>query len=183
MLCLTASFNEKLLLSNGLCISPIKNGDGPQQTRSLREATANIDNDKDLSDYLMAHHAKVPLGHGEPKYERNPVSVPSLGPGRFISTRELTRRRSLTRRRKPLRSRGREQAARRHHLHSSRRSPLQSRPATVQSRAARRDRTTARRWCPPAHRARPWVLASCPARFPSSNITSSLNTRSSIAET
>lgn len=74
-LCLLASFNEKLLLSNGICISPIKNGDGPQQSRSLREATANIDDEKDLNDYLTAHHAKVPLGHGEPKYERNPVSL------------------------------------------------------------------------------------------------------------
>lgn len=70
-----ASFNEKLLLSNGLCISPIKNGDGLQQARSLREATASIDNEKDLNDYLMAHYPKVPQGHGEPKYERNPVSL------------------------------------------------------------------------------------------------------------
>lgn len=79
MFCPEASFNEKLLLSNGLCISPIKNGDGPQQTRSLREATADIDNEKDLNEYLMALHPKVPLGHGEPKYERHPVSLPSPG--------------------------------------------------------------------------------------------------------
>lgn len=45
----------------------------------MREATASIDNEKDLNEYLMAHHAKVPQGHGEPKYERNPVSLPNAG--------------------------------------------------------------------------------------------------------
>lgn len=73
---LIASFNEKLLLSNGLCISPIKNGDAPQHPRSLRDATASIDNEKDMNDYLSGFHPKVPLDQGEPKYERNPVRLP-----------------------------------------------------------------------------------------------------------
>ena len=41
----------------------------------MREATASIDDEKDLNEYLMAYRAKVPQGHGEPKYERNPVSL------------------------------------------------------------------------------------------------------------
>ncbi|SPN99780.1 related to GTPase-activating protein beta-chimerin [Cephalotrichum gorgonifer] len=93
-----ATFNEKHLLSNGLCISPIKNGAAPQQ-RSLRQATAAIDNEKDLNEYLLAHHSRVPPGQGEVKYERSavlsrpsqppvsqqakPVGAPTPPPGQF----------------------------------------------------------------------------------------------------
>ncbi|KAI3537232.1 beta-chimaerin [Colletotrichum paranaense] len=68
-----ASFNEKLLLSNGLSISPIKgqgSGGGP---RSLREAVLAINNEKDLHDYLTSHHSKVANNNGEVKYEKNPI--------------------------------------------------------------------------------------------------------------
>ncbi len=68
----TASFNEKLLLSNGLSISPLKTDKSP--TRSLREIVTAIDNEKDLNFYLGGYHAKVPPRSGEPKYERHPVS-------------------------------------------------------------------------------------------------------------
>ncbi|KAK1763602.1 hypothetical protein QBC33DRAFT_242428 [Phialemonium atrogriseum] len=66
-----ASFNEKLLLSNGLSISPLKTQTG--EVRSLREVMAAIDNDKDLSEYVSAHFKQLPPRRGEPKYERNPI--------------------------------------------------------------------------------------------------------------
>lgn len=66
-----ASFNEKLLLSNGLSISPLKGQSG--EARSLRECIAAIDNDRDLNDFVSAHHKQLPPKTAEPKYERNPV--------------------------------------------------------------------------------------------------------------
>lgn len=36
---------------------------------------AAIDNDKDLSEYVSAHFKQLPPRRGEPKYERNPVSI------------------------------------------------------------------------------------------------------------
>lgn len=66
-----ASFNEKLLLSNGLSISPLK--EQPGDSRSLREVIFAIDNDKDLNGFLSAHYKQLPPRAGELKYERNPI--------------------------------------------------------------------------------------------------------------
>ncbi|KAL1882038.1 hypothetical protein VTK73DRAFT_2752 [Phialemonium thermophilum] len=66
-----ASFNEKLLLSNGLSISPLKVQAG--EARSLREVMSSINNDKDLNEFLSSHYKQLPPRQGEPKYERNPV--------------------------------------------------------------------------------------------------------------
>ncbi|KAK2010109.1 RhoGAP domain-containing protein [Colletotrichum eremochloae] len=74
-----ASFNEKLLLSNGLCISPIK-GHGSGGPRSLREAVMAINNEKDLHDYLISHHSKVANNNGEVKYEKNPILATARHP-------------------------------------------------------------------------------------------------------
>lgn len=69
-----ASFNEKLLLSNGLSVSPMQNGKGTiPLSMSLREIVSQVDTQKDLSDYLCANHNRVPPNKGEPKYERHPV--------------------------------------------------------------------------------------------------------------
>ncbi|OLN86092.1 putative Rho-GTPase-activating protein 7 [Colletotrichum chlorophyti] len=73
-----ASFNEKLLLSNGLSISPIKGQSGGQ--RSLREAVMSINNEKDLHDYLSSHHSKLPPNYGEVKYEKNPIMATARHP-------------------------------------------------------------------------------------------------------
>ncbi|KAI0125174.1 hypothetical protein BJ170DRAFT_491898 [Xylariales sp. AK1849] len=80
-----ASFNEKLLLSNGLVISPLKN---PQsgQARSLKEVIQAVDNNKDLEDYLLSFHSRVPPKSSEPKYERNPV----LNPQQNMSMANMT---------------------------------------------------------------------------------------------
>ncbi|KAI9163404.1 RHO GTPase-activating protein RGD1 [Paramyrothecium foliicola] len=68
-----AAFNEKLLLSNGLIISPLRGPGAESQPRSLRQAVASINNDKDLNDYVASHHLKMAPNTGEVKYERHPV--------------------------------------------------------------------------------------------------------------
>lgn len=80
LLILLAAFNEKLLLSNGLIISPIKGqaADVSPQSRSLREAVSAIDNDKDFHNFVSSHHSKVQLNVGEVKYERHPVRTPEM---------------------------------------------------------------------------------------------------------
>ncbi|KAI1424538.1 hypothetical protein F5Y12DRAFT_751312 [Xylaria sp. FL1777] len=82
-----ASFNEKLLLSNGLVISPLKNAISPgQYSHSLKEVIHGIDNKKDLEDYITSFHSKLPLKTSEPKYERNPV----LNPQHNMSVNQVT---------------------------------------------------------------------------------------------
>ncbi|KAI0487303.1 hypothetical protein F4859DRAFT_464391 [Xylaria cf. heliscus] len=72
-----ASFNEKLLLSNGLVISPLKNAAlQAQYSHSLKEVIHSIDNKKDLEDFITSFHSKLPPKASEPKYERNPVLNP-----------------------------------------------------------------------------------------------------------
>ncbi|ROW13907.1 hypothetical protein VPNG_03598 [Cytospora leucostoma] len=69
-----ASFNEKLLLSNGMSVSPLKNGNGAGPSpMSLRDIVSRVDTQKDLSDYLCSNHNKVPPNKGEPKYEKHPA--------------------------------------------------------------------------------------------------------------
>lgn len=68
-----ASFNEKLLLSNGLNMSPLKGSESGNQPRSLREAVFAIDNEKDLSNYISSFANKVPARKSEIKYEKNSV--------------------------------------------------------------------------------------------------------------
>ncbi|KAI1500671.1 hypothetical protein F5X99DRAFT_419093 [Biscogniauxia marginata] len=81
-----ASFNEKLLLSNGLVISPLKSATLPgQHSRSLKEVIQAINNKKDLEDYLTGVFTRLPPKSSEPKYERNPV----LNPQQNISTNQL----------------------------------------------------------------------------------------------
>ncbi|KAI1454312.1 RhoGAP-domain-containing protein [Annulohypoxylon moriforme] len=82
-----ASFNEKLLLSNGLVISPLKSATQPgQHSRSLKEVVQAIDNKKDLQNYIISFHSKVPIKSSEAKYERNPV----LNPQQNLSTSQMT---------------------------------------------------------------------------------------------
>jgi hypothetical protein len=68
-----AAFNEKLLLSNGLIISPLKGPGAESQPRSLRLAVASINNERDLDEFVASHHSKRAPYTGEVKYERNPV--------------------------------------------------------------------------------------------------------------
>ncbi|KAM3068249.1 Rho GTPase-activating protein [Clarireedia jacksonii] len=68
-----ASFNEKLLLSNGLNISPIRTKEQGSSNRSLRDAVNSIDNEKDLSNFISSFAGKVPPKATEIRYQRNPV--------------------------------------------------------------------------------------------------------------
>lgn len=70
-----AAFNEKLLLGNGLIVSPFKSQgpEGAGKPRSLRQAVAAIDNEKDINDYVAGQHGKI-QPYSEVRYERNPVS-------------------------------------------------------------------------------------------------------------
>lgn len=73
-----AAFNEKLLLSNGLSVSPLRGpgSDSHPASRSLRHAVLSIDNERDLDDFLAGHHTRVPAHAGDVKYERHPTLEP-----------------------------------------------------------------------------------------------------------
>ncbi|KAI9660839.1 MAG: hypothetical protein M1829_006449 [Trizodia sp. TS-e1964] len=70
-----ASYNEKLLLSNGMCISPLKSQSKPE-VRSLSDVVSAIDNAQDLKAYLLAFASKVPPKTPDIKYERHPTLLP-----------------------------------------------------------------------------------------------------------
>lgn len=72
-----ASFNEKLLLHNGLSVSPLKGADGEPSSRSLRDAVASIDNERDMNYYVASYSSKVPPKPTEIKYERHSVLAPA----------------------------------------------------------------------------------------------------------
>ncbi|RAH58164.1 Rho GTPase activator [Aspergillus piperis CBS 112811] len=61
-----ATFNEKLLLGQGLAISPLKDGSANPALapKSLYEVVSQIDNEKDFNEYVLSH-------------ERNPAAVTS----------------------------------------------------------------------------------------------------------
>ena len=68
-----ASFNEKLLLGNGLCVSPLSGQIGPGP-RSLRDVVYQIDNTKDFDNFVSSFSSKVGQKPTDIKYERHPVS-------------------------------------------------------------------------------------------------------------
>lgn len=68
-----ASFNEKLLLGNGICVSPLKGQNDPQAPRSLRDVVYQIDNGRDLHDYLSSFASKIGPKSTDIRYERHPV--------------------------------------------------------------------------------------------------------------
>ena len=65
--------NEKLLFSNGVCVSPLSDSDS-QESRSLRDVVSQIDNKRDLSNYISSFAGKVDTKDAEPRYERHHVS-------------------------------------------------------------------------------------------------------------
>jgi hypothetical protein len=71
-----ATFNEKLLLGNGLAVSPLTDSDGPSAQKSLRELVIEIDNEKDFNSYIASHSGKVPPTPAEIKYEKHPTLAP-----------------------------------------------------------------------------------------------------------
>ena len=71
-----AAANERLLLNNGLCVSPLKSQttNGPVSgPRSLRDIAQSVNNDKDLEDYVLGFSNKAVTKPPEIKYEKHPA--------------------------------------------------------------------------------------------------------------
>lgn len=79
ILFVTANFNEKLLLSNGVTVSPLTPADGsaPSQ-RSMRDIVLNIDDTRDFHNYVSGYSNKIPVRTSDIKYEQHPVSSNNL---------------------------------------------------------------------------------------------------------
>lgn len=80
-LTVSATFSEKLLLGQGLCVSPLKagEGDGVLAPKSLAEVVRQIDNQKDLHDYILSHEGNPgAVTAPEVQYQRHPVSCTDL---------------------------------------------------------------------------------------------------------
>jgi Rho GTPase-activating protein RGD1 len=67
-----ATFSEKLLLGNGLAVSPLPGG----ETKSLRDIIQGIDNDSDFHHFIAAQSAKVPARPSEIRYEQHHTLAP-----------------------------------------------------------------------------------------------------------
>lgn len=73
-----ASFSEKLLLGQGLCVSPLKadGNTGSFGPKSLAEVVRQVDNQKDLHEFILSHEGNPGAVASEAvKYERHPVSL------------------------------------------------------------------------------------------------------------
>ncbi|KAJ5710818.1 hypothetical protein N7488_004974 [Penicillium malachiteum] len=70
-----ATFNEKLLLGQGLCVSPLKGeSNGVAAPKSLAEVVRQVDNQKDLHDFILSHEGNPgAVAGGEARYERHPT--------------------------------------------------------------------------------------------------------------
>ncbi|KAL8922197.1 MAG: hypothetical protein Q9172_003658 [Xanthocarpia lactea] len=72
-----ASLNEKLLLGNGLCVSPLKGQSSDRSPRSLRDVVFQIDNTHDLNNYITSFAAKAGQRPADIKYQAHPSMGPS----------------------------------------------------------------------------------------------------------
>ena len=71
-----ATFNEKLLLGNGLAVTPLTDKDSGSSQRSMRDVIYEIDNDTDFHSYVRGHMSKIPARASEIKYEQHPTLAP-----------------------------------------------------------------------------------------------------------
>lgn len=69
-----ATFNEKLLLGNGLAVSPLTGESGTH--KSLRDVIIDIDNEKDFHSFVGSHANKIPARPSEIRYEQHPTLAP-----------------------------------------------------------------------------------------------------------
>lgn len=98
-----ATFNEKLLLGQGLSISPLKDAasNSAAGPRSLYDVVRQIDNEKDIQDFILSHEGNPGAVASEQlKYERHPVRLCSpCSSARYlcvVDTRILLRTRRLS---------------------------------------------------------------------------------------
>lgn len=70
-----ANFNEKLLVGNGMIVSPVKNDatDNVGESLSMREMVQQIDNERDFQTYVTSHTNNVPSKPADIQYEKHPV--------------------------------------------------------------------------------------------------------------
>ncbi|EEH23552.2 hypothetical protein PABG_05763 [Paracoccidioides brasiliensis Pb03] len=70
-----ATFTEKLLLGNGLCVSPLRNIPpvSGAEFKSLRDVAYEVDNEGDFKSYVLSHASKIASGVTEIRYERHPT--------------------------------------------------------------------------------------------------------------
>ncbi len=71
-----ATFNEKLLLGNGLAVTPLQDKENASSQRSLRDIIYEIDNETDFNSYMRGHASKVPARPSDIKYEQHPTLMP-----------------------------------------------------------------------------------------------------------
>jgi len=69
-----ATFNEKLLLGNGILITPLPSEGTNNQ--SLRDIMDGVDNDRDLHDHIVSQRSRVPPKPSDIKYEQHPTLFP-----------------------------------------------------------------------------------------------------------
>lgn len=67
-----AALSEKMLLGNGLCVSPLRS-QAAGASKSLREIAQSVDNHRDFHDYVMSFSAKAGTRQPEIKYEKHPA--------------------------------------------------------------------------------------------------------------
>jgi len=72
-----ATYNEKLLVGNGMVISPTKEA-GVAGPHSMREMVQNINNEQDLYRFITDHSSNVPPTPAEIMYEKNSVRFPGV---------------------------------------------------------------------------------------------------------
>ncbi|CAL8576198.1 Rho GTPase-activating protein [Xanthoria parietina] len=72
-----ASFNEKLLLGNGLCVSPLKGQNNDQSPRSLRDVVFQIDNTHDLNSYISSFSPRAGQRPADIRYQPHPSTGPT----------------------------------------------------------------------------------------------------------
>ncbi|KAF1814478.1 RhoGAP-domain-containing protein [Eremomyces bilateralis CBS 781.70] len=73
-----ATFNEKLLVGNGMLIAPIKSQE--IHAKSMKDIVHQIDNEKDFQTYIVGLTSKVPAKPVEIKYEKHPSLQPTQQP-------------------------------------------------------------------------------------------------------
>lgn len=83
-----ATFNEKLLLGQGLAISPLKDGSANPALapKSLYEVVSQIDNEKDFNEYVLSHERNpAAVTSDQIQYKRHPVSPACTDAGMFLA--------------------------------------------------------------------------------------------------
>ncbi|KAL9526748.1 RHO GTPase-activating protein [Sphaerulina musiva] len=69
-----ATFNEKLLLGNGLLVQPLSETSNTQ--RSLRDLVMDIDNERDFNTFIGTEHSRIPARTSDLVFEKSRVLEP-----------------------------------------------------------------------------------------------------------